>query len=780
MATDEKTTSASAPAIHSARAKHRRLQALYGPAFPDPSITDPQKVASHYQNWLKSKIQQQQSVMQDKRLHWARHRLFRQGHQWVSTRDGRQWREVNADENRVRAVFNMIGPALSFRLGLLQEQRPGFKHLPIAGQGIKGRETALAQQSLVEWHYNTQRIWPLVIEALSNAQTDGVCFLNVYLNKDKGPMLANVDLLGPEDERYEALAAEGYKVRESGLLEIPLGSSNESLPPGSSSSFPSGEIATRILLAHETWADPEARCINGADRQARWFLVRRIRDLESARIQLDDEKLAADVEQHSGDPLDLMGLEASRFQRGLPPFPGSRMVLPNGGVYENMVYLAPSAEFPEGKWVEIIGDRHMREGELPGRCIPVARITDGSSDSDLYPRPEMSEWIGDQISINALGSKILEYSRLHSGTQLMAMEGTVVTETWTDIVGSIVNYKGPKPDHLPAPRVSSDVWQMWVTMIRQLEDKTGWSNMARGQLTGEGGFQDVAGRAVLAARELFERQFGPMIRAAAVGLSDWSDLVVRYAQEAYTTPRLIPMAGRGDLAKRIQSADLQGEPCVYVEPETLQPLPRAMRNQLLQDYLQQGLITAAEFKKRAPFAEIRDLDMGDTDQWERAQMVNTQLEERFEEYYEMDALDLFSTSNGLAIFWQDDTQIHMKALEEIVLDDKQPWKMRKLAADRWGIYLELERSKTFPPELEMQGVPRPPAPAEVFGVPNFIPQNQEPTLQQRPESGGGSIGAQQGASPAPDMAGGGGGPPEAFTDSAEPLGALGKAEAGLA
>jgi hypothetical protein len=754
-------------------ARVRRLQAIYGESFPDPEEKDKKKLAEGWLAWLKGQIALQRGVMEDKRLHWARHRLFRQGRQWISTRDGKHWRELNADENRVRAVFNMIGPALDFRVSLLQEQRPGFKHQPLAGQGVSGRETAEAQQSVAEWYFFTQKIWPLAVSAMSEAQTDGVAFLNVYIDKQGGPQLENVELIDEDDERFEAMAAQGYRVRDSGLLELPLATDGTVREAGQGASKrPAGDIRTRLLLAHETWADPEAKTILGADRRAKWFLVRRVRDLHSARIQLDDEKLEADVEGKALDPLDVLSHQVgSRFQRGLPPFPGTRQRLKDGGVFENMLYLAPSEEFPEGKWVEVITPRHLRSGELPGGVIPIARFTDGSTDDELYPRPVMSDWISDSISINSLGSKILEYSRLHSGTQLMAMEGTLLKETWTDIVGSVVEYKGPKPDHLPAPRVSSDLWQMWTQMIRQLEAKTGWTDLARGKLTGEGGFQDIAGRAVLAARELFERQFGPMVRAAAAGGSDWAEIVVRYAQHLYEVPRLVPMSGRPDLAKRIDGDMLAGDPSVYIEPETLQPLPRALRNQLLFDYMQQGLISVAEFKKRAPFAEIRDLNMGDSDQWNRAQMVNTVLEERWEELAEMEAIQLFDVAEGLAVFWQDEPEVHMKALDELILDDRKPFALRKLAADRWGIYMELSRTKQWPEELVLQGFERPPAPAEVVGVPNSVAQRTAPSVPQTVQGqgqGGGTLGAQQGASPAPELSGSN--LPSASTDRAQPLG----------
>lgn len=751
----------------SKRDRERRLEAYYGVGFPDPDMEDKKKLAEGFKAWVNREVDRQSSVMNDKRLHYARHRLFRQGRQWISTRDGRQWRELNADENRIRAVFNMIGPALDFRVTLLQEQRPGFKYLPIAGQGINGREIAIAQQSFAEYYFQMQKIWDLSTLAMSEALTDGVCFLNVYLDKEMGPSLENVELISEDDDRYESFSAQGYKKRKSGLIELPLGPGAAVSGATSSSTVKGGDLKTTLILAHETYADSEARCINGADKQAKWFMVRRMRDIHSVRLQLDDPKLEPDVGNPSSEVTDLsFAFDAQKWHKGMPPFPSTRMRMPDGGVFENKIYLAPSKEIPEGMWIELLTERHLKTGNLPAKVIPIVRFTDGSTDGELYPRPEMSDWIGDQTAINGLGSKILEFARLHAGSRVMALEGTIVKETFTDIVGSIVNYQGPKPDVLQPPRVSPDLWQMWKTMVQQLEAKTGWDDMARGQLTGEGGFQDVAGRAVLAARELFERQFGRMIRAAARGVSDWSTLYVQYGQEFFDTPRMIPMLGRPDLAKKISKTELQGPPSTYVDPETLQPLPRALRNQMLTDYLKQGLITVETFKKRAPFAEVRDLSMGDSDHWDRAQVINTVLEENWKKFSKMEALELFDVASGLPIFWQDITDVHMKALEEIILDDKHPFELRKLAADRWGIYSELAKSKDFPQELEMQGMPRPPAPAEVLGVPNSIAQRQEPLPQQM---AAGPMGGGPGASPAPELS-----PttfPGAATDMANPLGA---------
>src|SRR6266850_1619787 len=119
---------------------------LFGEHFPEIGGD-----AESWKKWLESRIKEQEGPMRDARLHWARHRHFWQGRQWISTRDNRTWREVNDDE--VRQTLNLIGPALDYRVGLVAEQKPGFRCQPL-GTGIEGQETAEAQQRVAEHYYN--------------------------------------------------------------------------------------------------------------------------------------------------------------------------------------------------------------------------------------------------------------------------------------------------------------------------------------------------------------------------------------------------------------------------------------------------------------------------------------------------------------------------------------------------------------------------------------------------------------------------------------------------
>src|SRR5574341_34535 len=656
----------------------RRLARKFGEGFPLPTEQDGAK----WRRWIESQRKLQSGVIRDKRLHWTRHRHLRFGHQWISTRDGRTWREPQADANDVRPVLNIIGPALDFRLGILSEQKPGFRHVPLTA-GVSGRESAEAQQAVAEYYFHLLRAWNTFLDAEFHAQTDGAAFIHVYADMNAGPTRQDIELVPPSDQRYQGLIAQGYQVNEQSLVELPYSDEGVVAPPGSEARLLfEGEIANRVLLAHEVLFDPEARSVNGPVDRARWALARRMRSVEQARLETGRADIEAETPINSqNDSMDLPMDRAMGWQRGLPPFPTRRQRTLDG-VPEYLLWIAPDQHEPgleQGLWLRLIGDTIVERGdELPGGVIPLARGTVGSLDADIYPRAQMVDWL-----------------------------------------------------------------------IRKLEDKTGWNDIARGQLTGGQGAsaQDISGRAVLATRELFERAFGPVVRAAAEGATEWATIVIRYAQWLYDTPRLIPaVGGRGDLAKRVDAALLGDKPMVYVEPETMMPLPRALRQQLLEEQFDKGRISLAEYKQRSVYSDIQNVHMGDADQWERAQYINTQIEEQWEQLAALDPVrERYSPSvpGAIPILWQDVQSVapaaplagavgqaalapaqyrtvHKQALLEIILNDRRPWGMRHIALERWGIYDQLERAMNDP-------TGQTPIPMETTGIPADRAVMMQPT-----------------------------------------------------
>ena len=724
----------------------KRLARKFGAGMPLLNSTD----GVAWRRWIESQRKQQEGTMRDKRVHWTRHRHFRVGHQWISTRDGRLWREPQSDANDVRPVLNVIGPALDFRLGILAEQKPGFKHEPLVA-GVAGREAAEAQQAVVEYYYHLLRAWNAFLDAWHHGQTDGVGFVHVYIDKNSGPTKQDLDLIPPSDSRFAGLQAQGYTVNEQGLLELPYADEGIPAPPDAPARMLyEGEIAHRVLLAHEVVFDPEARTINGPVDKARWAMTRRIRSIEQARLETGDSSIESETQiSTQNDVLDLPMDRALGWQRGLPPFPTKRQRVTDG-VPEYILWIAPDQFEPgleNGIWLRLLGNKIVERGEeLPGGVIPLARFTDGSSDPDIYPRPVMSDWIGDQIAVNALLAVLIKHARWFAGGRILALKGTMLEETYSNIVGSQVEYTGSKPDVMPPVAAGADAWRLLDWLIKKLEDKTGWNDIARGQLGGTGGAsaQDISGRAVLATRELFERAFGPVVRAAAEGATEWAQIVVKYAQWLYDTPRLIPaVGGRGDLAKKVDSEMLGSMPMVFVDPETLMPLPRALRQQLLEEQFDKGRISLPEYKKRSVYSDIQNVHMGDTDQWERAQFVNTQIEEQWEQLLALPPLpepgpdgemgpSRYSVQGGIPVLYQDlqavapqaqqgaagpgaqmpamYMTVHKPALQEIILNERRPWGMRQVALERWGVYDQLERAMNDPTGTT-------PFPMEVTGMP---------------------------------------------------------------
>jgi len=533
-----------------------------------------------------------------------------------------------------------------------------------------------------------------------------------------------------------------------------------------------------------------------------------MRDVQEARLETGDPTIESEmVITSQSDVLDMPIDRSMGWQRGLPPFPTRRQRVIDG-VPEYLLWIAPDQYEPgleKGIWMRLVGNVIVEQGdELPGGIIPLARFTDGSSDTDIFPRPVMSDWIGDQTAINALLGALLKHARYFAGGRMLANSGTLLEETYSNIVGSLVEYKGMKPEVFPATQANPDAWKLLDWMIKKLEDKHGWSDLARGQMSQTGSAQDVSGRAVLAAQQLFERTFGPAVRAAAAGATEWAHLIVRYAQWLFDEPRLIPaVGGRGDLAKRISAEKLGDRPMVYVDPETLMPMPRALRAQLLEDQLDKGRISLPTYQKRSPYADVRDIQMGDTDQWARAMWINTLIEDQWEQLSQLPPQDRYAMP-GFAILYQDvDLQgqpspqegamgpasqmpafyktVHKAALLEVILDERKPWGMRQICLERWGIYDQLERALNDPTGMVM-------IPPEVLGIPpdkiqmmmqQMMPPAGMPSAGTPGSSGpSGPSGQTPPAGPATSPAGemSGTGVPAAQRQTSQPLGTFGAIE----
>jgi hypothetical protein len=140
--------------------------------------------------------------------------------------------------------------------------------------------------------------------------------------------------------------------------------------------------------------------------------------------------------------------------------------------------------------------------------------------------------------------------------------------------------------------------------------------------------------------------------------------------------------------------------------------------------------------------------MGDIDHFQRAQWLNTMMEENYDKYGAMPPEVLYAPGTGLPIFWQDDATVHLKTLCEILLNERQPWTLRKLVQDRAGIYEQLAQAKADPTQI---------VPLEVLGVPlNRLQASMMMRRNRRKRQAANQMGAGQHGAAAAEHAGRGG------------------------
>jgi hypothetical protein len=687
------------------------LKARYGATFPGFAERAAAWVA--YVDWLWAT---QDSPMQDRIYLAEKLGLFREGHQWITTVNGR-WETPKAPRNVVRATVNMIGPAQDYRLGVLEEQPPGWRVIA-HGQTAEDRDAAEAQQLFCEWLYFRRGMLQKLKAAMRYAQDFGVGALqavwNTSLGQRREARITLVDENGDEIER---------NLDERGRV-VP-----EGVPPHV---YTEGDVDFVPIRGDQLRCDPEALTV--AD--CRWLQIRRLRPVSELIFEHGDKALQAEaspfgrlVSNTRGTMLPL--LRRDREGRDEIDRFGDLPI-----TEESDTYLAPSDFLPEGLFIVCAGNQLLHIGPLPFGAktgIPVARFTDGGTEADFFPRPAGHAWVDDQIAINALASRILQNARINSGGRLLAYQGSVVKDTYTNTLGSIVEWKGATPPQwLQSAQIGQDTWQALQFHINELEKKSGWNDVARGAMTPS---TPESGRGILAIREQNERGVSPFLRAGATGMSEWARLACHVAAWGYQRPRLLPIVGedRPDLVRFISSADLERQTDIRVDPESMMPIPRPLRLQMLREELELGSITHEEYRRRNPYANIRNLDYADSGHYARAKRINFDLEQMGEQI-------AAGQVPQPPVFWQDDAGIHQRVLQELILDDRKPATVRRLAASRWDYYALLNQAQQGDPNATMQvkalidqlmpGGPLPPPP-----VPQ-LPAGMPPQPMQQGAPGG--------------------------------------------
>jgi len=640
-----------------------KMKARYGEAFP--GLNGSAEEWSNYSDWL---WRTQDGPMDDRMFLSEKVRLFREGHQWVSSQNGRTFSNPKPPKNVIRSVVNMIGPANDYRLGILEEQRPGAQVEP-HGRTSEDRDAAEAQRRFIEWLAHRRDMQARLQRAMRHGQDWGCAALQGIWNTELG-VRKDASITVVDEQGNETI--------------IPLDENGQRMPEGTPPhTYRDGDVDFLPIRGDQMRCDPEAFDVD----DARYLQIRRLR-LVSALVFEHGDKAREIKGQPWGDTVaNTRGYLMPAVRQGeIVPDPDRFSDLPV--IEETTTYLAPSDMIPEGMMVLTAGHTVLHVGPLPfGPFIPVARFSDGSTNPDFFPLPAAYDWLDDQIAINMLTSRIMQNARLNSGGRLLAYQGSVVRDTYSNNIGSVVEWKGAQPPTwLNSASVGEDTWNALQFHIQNIENKSGYTDVARGQVSSS---MPESGRGILAIREQFERGMQPFVRAASRGMSATYKLGLRIAAWGYIQPRLTPIIGedRPDLPRWITSADLARETDVYIDPATLMPEPRALKLQRAREELELQIIDVKEYRQ---IARTPGMTSALDRQRDRAKRINYMLEESADQIIQGAAMQP-------PVWWQDDPTTHQEILQEIILDDRKDPTLRQLASARWDYYALLQQAQLGDP-----------------------------------------------------------------------------------
>lgn len=619
------------------------IAALYLDSFPllKPEPDDADWVAWAEDLWRigSSGVQQRLHLVQ-------RNRYIRAGIQWISSVGMGPWREPPKPKESVRCVVNKVAPALDQRVQIVTEQRPGWRIRP-QNQEQRNVKKAEAQQIALEYQYDQQQMADTIRELAYWAGTDGAVFGCVYWEPDRGPW----------DEVY-------VPTQQADANGVPVFQQESS---------PKGDLCTKVYRIEQVRVSPNAT----ATKKPWYWVVKETIPLGEAVQQYGEDVVESSRERYGDEDLGVG--PAMRLNSILPDH--DELLMDRETVDRITVYLDKSSVLKKGLTVVIVG-RKLVGGPLPllFGMVPMFRYTDGSSDPAWYPTPIMDSWIDSQMRINALRSMWVDFVRLNKGTKLLAREGQIKGETLLGGTLTLIGVHGAGNLQdvvapIPTTSIADELALLQNQEIKEFEDMSGWNDTSRGSFQG-----DASGRSILAQREMLERIFAPPVTAASRAMTEWAKITIAGMRWGYDEPRMVSVegAGRPDLVRELTSDDFDGVPNVNVDPETLMPLPRALRMFLLDSQLEKGVISLQEYRRRQPFAFVQNLDTPDTDHYARAKRVVEAIRSS------VDPLTGFANPMALPILWQDEDSIHQDVLQrELILPDDLPPGLRAAAFERW-------------------------------------------------------------------------------------------------
>ncbi len=623
---------------------------------------------------------------------------FEDGDQWLdwNSKDA-LWRDMPNPDGRVRHKENLIKPVLRARSHRLLSSEIVFSATPTSNAS-RDIDRARISERWLNSHWEDGQMNSLIGKAVNQTFTAGGVLIKQFWNGEIGALqAAKIVLEHPlEGKPMEYLVRPDGTPIASETTGDPVQDTDEALM------YRPGDVDHAIRTVFDITPNPEATGMKASDG-FRWLIDTTVMPVHVAR----ERYKRPDIMPDDTDGHHIMRFKkfaTSRVGGGRSHVPSNRGAgsSVNGqatALHEEQhttvheYWEVPSAMVPDGRLTILAGRIVVFDGNLPQGFVPYVDLDDEDDPFNFWGRPVVRDLVPPQKVLNQQWSLILEELERTGIGQWAAFDIPGLADQIGNEHGAIL--KIPWRAALQGRSITNIITRM--QNAKPPTDRYNLIEMSRRSIFDIGAFHEISrgsvppgvasGIAVQLLQESENQQLSTAIRGIRDSLIRIALQSLRVAKWGYGEfeDRWIN-SSRDDLdfmLDSIRGGDIAVAGELSIDLRGFRPQSRAALNAEVRELMQIGAL--------APEQGLKLLDMGrgmkamfasEGKHWSRARFINKQIVDGaygiFED--EQGVPHLIDGDGGpfmLAEF--DDHAIHLEVLNELILDDSRPVRVRQAA-----------------------------------------------------------------------------------------------------
>ena len=446
---------------------------------------------------------------------------------------------------RNRIHVNKILPTVQNRLAKLCKNPPKYDVRPKSNEPTD-KEAADLALKILTMVWDNQRINKKQLDLVMWAQQCGHAYIKVSFDEQLGKQLPTLD---DGDLAYE------------------------------------GDIRVDVVSPFEMFPDPLAKTLD----ECQWIVQAKVRKLDYFKTHYPDRGHLV----HEEDAWLLSAQYEARINQlnnQGPTTSGVTMALKNSAI-EVSYYEKRSNKHPNGRLVVSANGVLLENKALPVGEIPFAKFDDILVGGKFYSESLITHLRPIQDQYNRTISRRAEWvNKLLAGKYIAAKGHGLIQEALNDQSGEVVEFdpipNAPPPTALPIPNIPSYAYKEDEVLIGMMNDISGINEASRGQSPGA----SVPAIAMQLMVEQDDTRIGIITEGMEESWARVGSLILKYAQECYTAPRLLKVFGKNSeyVIKEFTGEDIKDNDDVIVVRGSTLPGSKVLKRQEVMNLYQMG------------------------------------------------------------------------------------------------------------------------------------------------------------------------------------------------